>query len=70
MALRRIAPITEIIADGQPPAKKDLFRKHLKDCFHILRLERSDNVSPRRQAGGVSAGMETGGGDQEGRARD
>lgn len=22
MALRRIAPITEIIADGQPPAKK------------------------------------------------
>lgn len=47
VALRRIAPITEIIADGQPPAKKDQFRKHLKDCFHILRLERSDNVSPR-----------------------
>lgn len=47
VALRRIAPITEIIADGQPAAKKDQFRKHLKDCFHILRLERSDNVSPR-----------------------
>ncbi len=45
--LRRIAPITQIIADGQPPAKQEQFRKHLKDCFHILDLERTDNVPPR-----------------------
>lgn len=46
VTLRRIPPMTEIIADGQPPAKKDQFRKHLTDGFHILRLERSDNLSP------------------------